>query len=1149
MIRVVDNNGIEKTIPRYILDTNKTITDRITVQYNSLVEYVHITNTTPNDYTLVDIWRLCRKTPSIDTLLTDAMKQMFDAKTIVFLWCIYHIEQYGYTKTLLQSESNLQSVFFELDILVSKNEVVTHQQELVKRYDEFRDSQIRYESQLREFDAIRPYPVSEQITERNKLSVVFSTASLPTLKDVFNVLNTSWITPVIHCDRFYKVHKGHVPKNWFQSTSERIEIIVVSGDSVDRIGKIFIKQLQTSQFTLSYQQITDVDTSKLIDTLLRPITDIVIENTSTIDIGGYFGIDTIINHIVFADTIMNHPILSEYVSLKDIDITTSKLETTRHVYFEHPQSDDFATFVMSTRKSFIKEPLFKVFGSRLFTNVYVRNANSNASISTFVQIIQRMMTLYHSQYDTIANTYSRLGVRVSGRPVDDSGPEDASHPFIRQQYLRNIVPQVFKPLDENTRDFSRKCQPIRRLPKVLRDDVQVDSKDDGSLSVTIDEKEYPVMVFPKESDTSVDRSFRYVCLDPEYPVPGLIRFPNAFNYAPCCFKVPANGDRTFKKYDQYLRQPPVSRLIDAEGIAPDTSTTVADSKYILITDKFVPHGRYGKFQPDSGIQQLLDKINVSGKEIYRKGVDYSTNSLLACICTAFDYPEMKLSKPERTRFLQRERQRLEPFLDLARQEMYDMDTEGIRQYLLNSEEYLDPLKVLRIVEHVYQCVIVLFVKNPDHPNGELVLPRHTQGYVHLNHPETLPRVYLFNHTGPVDNIPLFPHCELIVYAEKGSNLFSDFYTIWQPQDPVQQSVDTLYTIYSRYEYGTSDVETVYDGFQLPITAQQTDEFGKVRLLEFENEWVIQTTPLPVLPVPHKSLSVTLFTDEQIRRLLQNLQLSDVRTHSVDGVLQYVEGRFDDKCRFTLYSNTYTIGYTNTGSAYIYNKRCVRLLLNTALYLLSIFIHEYPDRSLDAFVQQSFVVRNGYRYDLRVVNSLNWLSTTSSFVQGRRIVCDSEETKRRIVFQLRLMLTRNRTEVLNFRTQTTITGLYKYAYDFDTAPDQIVVHYDYTTTTKKLPDLFAFSQRVPTLVTDLSEVEPETHPTPFFFIDTELTDDKVRLGRVYDTLEDATTRDERITSYYLSVSTTNGYETYVVGDNPSKRHIVATASKRFVYFEQ
>jgi hypothetical protein len=1094
-------NGQTIPLDVFFLDTQQTIFNRITWIINTLPEYVYIPEQIlDNIYESkeivepTDLWSIVLKKPNLLQLI-EQLENKFSPDTIIKLWGAYYPKELNLIMDPVFNE-RYKDVLFEVKT-INKEQFIRN---LNKKRKQFKIDQNTILTNIRNFIKIKEYPFVVSDVSNLSIRITFK-SSKHTLYSIFDNLHVSQKIPIIMYNNFYKILKHYTPPLNWNSSDEYIIGKVVIDPLKNEYTDIIIKVLSDNTYFVELKTHETYDTDTILTQFLEYIPDLEIVEKEESDVGSSFAFNTVVDNNVFADILLTTSYISQFVSIND-NIKHVYSNESRDIYYANPYDSNISLRATMTRKVAHTDSVFPI--NTIYINIKIARATDNRTIKNFKLFLSRVITLYLDNYTIVSDFYKLYEIkeveteipRKSRRGRKPSGRKTAVQKTL---FPKDKIPEIF--VSKNPKEnYTRKCQK-KNQPIIIPENEVEDEK-------------MPVMMFPKQSDSAISTPQYYICSDNVYKYPGLIQFNNALGVAPCCFKTDQRNKPIYKKY--FL----------GEQIPEEKQQ---QNVYFTRTDKIVTRNNFGYF-PKSGnivnnIGVLFEKINILKKEIIRQGIDKSPNSFLDCVLTALKYRAIEgLSGVEREQFLQNERRNLikNGIAVLAMQEMYGESISNIEQYIKDTTEYLDPEKVIRLVEHTYNCNILLFTKTDTYPLGELILPRHINGYCRFIRDDTKPSIFVFCHQGSETDLLAYPHCELIIQLnsqdittlKKDPDKIMYFASSWKYENGLNPIYNYCWKIYDRlasYYYKQIPVFPIPNDLilLLNIRRQYIDDNGKVRLLELGYSGlniVVETSPLPPFNRP-------LLTSNKPTAMPRNIILEFMRYHNleypeeytVEDVSQYLEGRYLDVFSIKLYvESDKQMFYPNISSIhteYITNSKLSRYLTNWILYLFSTYINtnniqDIDKNSISRFVNQYILVNENFKYDVNKVGDTFNVADASGILAGGRIVCTSHELLKRMVYQLRLLIERDRENVSTFYKKKNMDTYYVSEYDFTTYNNEYIIYYDYTMPIK-LPELLEEKTDSYALQT-----YPPNNNLPYFFKHPLITDNTVVLAQNTRTSEQA-----------------------------------------------
>ena len=1149
---MVNINYNKQIIPidTYFLDSVSTVKNRISGIVNILPEYLYIqdeekifTNIQDlsdykEDIIVHNLWEFVKNSADIVSIL-----KFNENMDILKLWTMYWRDNPQIEFTFIELETIYGSKYDISLIYRSISEITSDSarefiRNLEKKLRIFKKSQKKITEFFKYLASISSVPLVNMGNTSVSITREFTVDDKYSLISLFNILNTSEQIPLINFNNYYKILNHYTPPvNWLSST-EYIKLFIRYGTEYI-IVKIF--KGENDIFSISF----DDSISDVIQQVLTSINAILKQIISE-TVGEYFAYQGIINNNFFSDFILTTENLPEFISINDNDIHKGE-DASRNVYFTNPYLEN--TFVnFSITRDIIKSKNSVLPVNTEFIRIYIINKSVD-TIGLFTEFIGKIINMYNLYYrDNIEDIYNMLNIKEKIARKKKVKKKD---------FLKDVIPTVFSSEKDK---YSIKCQ-SKRAPKIIPyDDFRVDNERQISFPIKRDSQRYDIPVT------------YYECKDSVFKYPGLVKFDNIIGYAPCCYKKPQNKTNSiFRKYyyDEQVEEK-------------------KQQEYIFQSNKIVVAGGFAKFPIGdkiiNDIGQYFNRVNDDiSKVILRKGVYHTPNSFLNCVLLALgNSGVINKSKEETELFLREERRRLlqdENILPVVMQEMYGKSKENIEQYINNVDIYLDPLLCIRLIEKVYNCNILLFVKNDDYPNGEMVVPNHINGYYQFERDNNKPCIFIFNHIGTkkLD----YPHCELIfqtvisniLQIQKGNIGQNDSYFsyIWDRNNRIYdlswKTFDKISKNYSKnikFAAIPENISTI-----LSIHSQYIDENGKVRLvgLKYNGDNIIaETSPLPPLQLPLLPISKITPSGEEIIREFMGKYCNNLTEYNINGDLpQYIKGWYNDMFTIKIYIDGPQQKIIDKSvlisGLYDQNSKIARYLSNWIMYLFSKYINTNNIEQIDRNIIRDFAllyttVDENYIYDNIEIGDIFDERSARDILRGGRIICNSYELQKRLIYQLRLVIERNRKKVANFYTKQNLESYYTSVIDFKKYSNENIIYYR-EGLSKDLKFLTKSYQKVNKLYN-----YPSRDNTPYFFTHPEITGGAVVLAQNFPSISDAidsgvvwneqgynfapsgediTIREDK--SFYIyTIDTDKNTELYQVGEDVKNNLTVIASSK-------
>lgn len=600
-------------------------------------------------------------------------------------------------------------------------------------------------------------------------------------------------------------------------------------------------------------------------------------------------------------------------------------------------------------------------------------------------IISKLVGEYFAQRGRVIMEFSRLGIEL-----------EEEFTMEEERLEMKFNPVLFGG------DYSRKCQ--KQFKPVLISDAEAK------------EIEGDVLLFPRAEHAELAEPQFYTCPDKRFPFVGLVaNSQSALGFQPCCFK---KDQRNTKNYQAYYN----TTVVSAE---------TAQSGYLFATDKLVPVGKVGKFPEKTrnvpNMVSAIMRMGVAGSagsagptgstgsetELMRYGIPLGPSSFLSCLNTA---TKQSVSR-------QNLLQNIVPWF-LA-QEFYDYTRDEIVNEITNENVFLDPYKTVALLEYVFQCNILVYTRDEDNPYGNLITPRHTNGYSRWKRDLTRPFVVIYMHAGADSEKAKtkdFLHCELVSYqSAQKETVF--LFSATDPLVRISLRVEAT-KCYNLQGYNM----TLSAPTQLTPVAQKIDPFGKTIGLEFiyqNQKIVVDCFPIPPLNLPLMDDRNSQIGMELAKRFIQ----------SVEGEVLFT---MRNSISFQVAGIPMEINYSpdkdDILAIFIQNEKTSRYLVNWGLYRFSEFLAgDATDihTKLTEFVKTQVQVRVGFVYP---ENVSPFFADVPSFAQDK-IICNSLKLVNALVYHLRLLVWKMPDHVLRFRSERLMTNYYKSIWDFHVSPNE------------------------------------------------------------------------------------------------------------------
>jgi hypothetical protein len=357
--------------------------------------------------------------------------------------------------------------------------------------------------------------------------------------------------------------------------------------------------------------------------------------------------------------------------------------------------------------------------------------------------------------------------------------------------------------------------------------------------------------------------------------------------------------------------------------------------------------------------------------------------------------------------------------------MYDSSIDEIKEYLKDFKKPLRPELFIRLIEHIYSCKVYVIDKKLE---NLIMVPRHVGGLCDFKYKSSIPIILIYTHMGAESDALTYPHHELIVYGK-------EYTSIWPDYNSNIRRIERMYSSLSQYQYLSYKIPLFPSTLQneLNVVAQKLDLYGKTRYLicSYNNEqFILSTSPLPPFNVPHvEHLPSQSENIVSIRTFLQ-----EVCEYKGDETQQFM---FKDLffCRY-YFNQQYEYSFTN----FINNEKLSRYLTNVTTYLFSHYIAQnklidIKQNDIIKWVTDTFMLDESYVYDVSsMTNSFDKLA----FTEEGKLICNSKELVWRLLYQLRILIERNRRNVAEFKDKHELDSYYTSEFDFKLPNNTVII---------------------------------------------------------------------------------------------------------------
>ena len=413
-----------------------------------------------------------------------------------------------------------------------------------------------------------------------------------------------------------------------------------------------------------------------------------------------------LNRAIFADMVSNDPLFSSFLYFNEIQ--TSVLLRKTLTFFYRQAGEHLKIFIKPQADS-----------QDAWIDIIVVNATNVSQVESFKLLFSNLLSLYNKKYDAVYKKYtgyleyigknllSKYEQKMTKKKDKKSGPR------IRELKARH--PEIFQA------NYSRAC-PQERQPYLIEDDDVDDVIEQHGLS----------SVVQYGTDNRTKRDVYYGCLPrkkgKKYRHAGL-KYNKYYDieYVPCCY----SRDKTEKveEVKEKIRTGQSGGKIQAH--------LTAKTGHLLAPGKLAPINRFAKmpYYLTFMISDAKYKMKKIGDDkmypFLSLGVLHSPDSFFHCVAAATKDDYITSTLKEKVKFIRQTKEELaesEDILFSSSQELYGYPLPKIQDILINND-FIDARMWIRAAERQFNCRIFLYDVSPEHPKGEILIPRHSGAYL------------------------------------------------------------------------------------------------------------------------------------------------------------------------------------------------------------------------------------------------------------------------------------------------------------------------------------------------------------------------------------------------------------------------------------
>jgi hypothetical protein len=1020
-----------KELKTYKLDTILSIINRIAVSLKTLPKYLYFKNGIPsiNDINIeVEDLKETIKTITItdfrDLNIQDKLQQQnisFE-DDIIPLFIVYNknieneIRQYPnqFKNTYLENLDISKNI---IDIWERKTTIKTDLDKQIKKFIEDTDQQTKI---IIEYDnIINIANIQENINfstfqpETIKFNIIFKPID-NNIMEIFNRIKLNDKISFAKFNNFYKILKNFIPRvDW--STPVDFGIVLFKNSKNynkddDQILCTIDTENNNKIIANMTRDVTDTN-NELFNNFLKVIdyTQDAVESVDELEVKGVFFIpNQKMNNYVFADLAMNNPLFSSLISINEHEKAT-KNKNNIYIY-SNSDITGYITATLTQKTIEENDKLLKNFPNIFpvksnYINIKI-NAKNIEAIKEFQKIITNLFYLYNQNYTEIVNFYKEY-LKDS---IEDSYIAD----------IEDIKTKKHRLISGHT----RKCT---HVPAVISDKEAEKERQKGNI----------VIEFPKTPEEG--KQYNYTCTNHTksghiYPYL-LVSNSEIFPYLPCC----STRNQTEKEGSIFRHYYYGEDLIIKEG----------KQQNLIKTNKFVMPNKFGILPLN--IDKMFQIIDTEKDYIFvRKGVVDTKNSFITCVAEALkqnvedtDRLRLELATPE--------------YAALCKQELFDHSISEIIDKIKDNTIYFSPHDFISLIETYFNCNIFIFTRNTI--NGEMSLPRYTKGYYKYERKEQC--IFIFEHIGSESDNAKYPRCELICRWKETES--TNIQYIFSYDSGISINVRNIfdqlrktYTLNKPIKYTTFNINI---NLNLKFNGQYIDTYGKTRLLQLVyNQKLVTLLTTPIPPLKTIELDTFAITKIDIKLALNlasrlkmivsgqtvvNNNLKNIfgKIGNVKVIIPVIDHESINGIPIYKTDNVSYIDNTSNSALVTYNeyKKLARYITQYMLWLYSRFLFDKNEtemslENISEFVNQYIIINSGFQYG--TVDKI--FSINSGLMANNRLVINSEEMLKRLIYVLRISFLRNKLKILAYHNTNTIDNYYTDLNDFDTYNFQVIL---------------------------------------------------------------------------------------------------------------
>lgn len=806
-------NGQEFEV--YAIDSADTLKDRIAAHFNTLYKYLRFSPLQPvqlqdftGDFTVENLLPYIINQEETGFTLKDKVLNDYPQLDLVkdveepFVAFNSSYKEHAVTRTGAQGFSESVENMWDKRKTIEDNlnKQLSDAFERVRKHDEIYNMLKSY----------KPVQYTQFYGEKTKYLIDFGPVDTP-IEDVYSRMKTTDNVPYMVLNNISKLQTDFTPSSAMIEAKYPVGYIVMKVNAERETGVREIKDvykrysdaifavedgrlISTMMVQIGKRNVNSGDFQKRVMETFGHEAPLVVKLTKKDSSGVFYCPHQSLDTTIFTDMVMNRP---EFYNVLAVDESVRISKVKMNVYMKALYgSESFALQMNVATKGDIPPGILE---KEKYIRVRISRATTDAHIARLQDFIARLIAVYNKWYTQVVVPYKQYVPNLQLIALVTA----ETRKNVKQMTLNEIAPDVFP------ERYSRQCP---RFPTIISDE-------EAATTSRV------VMRFPIKNE-SITRN--YICNYTELPFPGLQINTRAINkdtfkYLPCCYA----KDQRLKRgsaYNNYYNQEPLRRGTQTQDV--------------FRTGKFLPPGALG-ILPQK-IDDFFNTMLTPDKQIMRCGINITRRSFLEAVLVAKNI--INIGNLKKQSHVQEIDRRFALILTLdyataAKQELYGKSVEEIMEIMRTGD--LRATWFVNVLEIAFDCNIYIFT---DEDGGMLRVPDHKMQYYKFRPRKSA--ILVYQHWGSEANAPQFPHCELMVVADRDN--VKNQQIIFPFQSDVEQKVSNAFLTMTKKYTLAGELEPILMT-AIPVLYQYIDAYGKCRMICTYVDDVQMTVMLPPCP--------------------------------------------------------------------------------------------------------------------------------------------------------------------------------------------------------------------------------------------------------------------------------------------------------------